>query len=268
MLLQIRKLDPGTRAARGVDEQLLNVQGKLEENGIDTCFTYRLSSKAELVDAANGIDDILGNPASKKERQRESQFTEAVVQSLRRRDFFFDTGAEATILRRLGFQHGSDFIEIVSGNVSPARMSVLKTHVIAGLHTIQGIQMHGGRTHLHLVDPAFGNATSHAAIIARRIPASSIKLIPLAKSWAINEGDEEGALSSSVDWLDRQVILRIEDREEQKADFPLDLMLFDCIARAGAGYVAEKFYDHDVRRVVNYLSRLAETPTNLVRIST
>lgn len=263
VLLQLRKLDPGIRAMRIVDERLLNLQGEVEESGIDTSFTYRLSGNEGLVDAANGIDDIIGNPSNKKERQSESQFTEEVVRSLRRRDFFFDARGEASILGRLGFQHGSDFIEIVGGNVSPARMSALKTLIVAGLHTIQGIQMRSGRTHLHLVDPAFGNATSRAAIIARRIPISSIKLIPLAKSWSIEEGDEEGALSSSVDWLDRRIILRIEDRDAEKADFPLDLMLFDCIARAGAGYVAERFYDHDVRRVANYLSRLAERPNEL-----
>ena len=37
----------------------------------------------------------------------------------------------------------------------------------------------------------------------------------------------------------------------------IDLMLYDCIARAGSGYVAEEFYAHDLRRVRTFLGGLA-----------
>ena len=35
-------------------------------------------------------------------------------------------------------------------------------------------------------------------------------------------------------------------------------MMFDCITRASGGYVAEEFYAHDLRRITNFLGRIAE----------
>ena len=35
-------------------------------------------------------------------------------------------------------------------------------------------------------------------------------------------------------------------------------MAFDCVSRAGSGYVAEEFYAHDLKRVKNFLGHLAE----------
>jgi hypothetical protein len=42
------------------------------------------------------------------------------------------------------------------------------------------------------------------------------------------------------------------------SDFSLNLMMFDCATRAAGGYVAEDFYAHDVRRITNFLGRIAE----------
>ena len=112
---------------------------------------------------------------------------------------------------------------------------------------------------MRLVDPAFGDATSHAAIIATSVPAQDISLIPLSEKWSIEDDSEIYSLSSSVDWLDRHVVLRIISVDLDVEDLVLDLVSFDCIVRAGGGYVAEEFYAHDIRRIVSFLGRLAET---------
>jgi hypothetical protein len=63
---------------------------------------------------------------------------------------------------------------------------------------------------------------------------------------------------TAVDWLDRYVVLRIEDKEKKPTDFPLNLMLFDFIIRSSKGFVAEKFFAHDIRRIMNFLGKIAE----------
>jgi hypothetical protein len=149
-------------------------------------------------------------------------------------------------------------LEIISGQIQPARMSMLKNRVLAGLHMLQGLRMGAREANLHLVDPAFGNATSHAAIIARRISAPSVKLLPMADKWDQAIAKPAHAMTNAVDWLDRHIILRIKESNNKYSDFPLNLMMFDCTTRAAGGYVAEEFYAHDVRRITNFLGRIAE----------
>ncbi len=150
-------------------------------------------------------------------------------------------------------------MEIVNGQLPRKRAGELKRHLIAGLHTIQGLQFSDQESQLSLVDPAFGNATGHAAIIAASVPAKDITLVPLSEKWLIREEHERYSLSGSVDWLDRHVVLRITSEDQSPTDLLLDLVTFDCIVRAGGGYVAEEFYAHDIRRISSFLGRLAET---------
>ena len=149
-------------------------------------------------------------------------------------------------------------MEIISGEIQAARMTMLKGRVLAGLHMLQGLRMGTKETNLHLVDPAFGSATSHAAIIARRIPAPSIRLLPMAAKWARAAESPNNAMTNAVDWLDRHIVLRVKEADDRFSDFPLDLMMFDCATRAAGGFVDEEFYAHDVRRITNFLGRIAE----------
>lgn len=75
---------------------------------------------------------------------------------------------------------------------------------------------------------------------------------------AWNTSDGLYDISSSVDWLDRHIVFRIEDRNLKPFDFPLNLMVFDCIARASSGYVAEEFYAHDLRRIKTFLGSITQ----------
>lgn len=258
ILQDIARLDPGLRALRVVDERIINEQGQFASGDIDIVFHSGTGPSIQTVDASRGIDDIIGNPRSRSERQKEAAFIEQVVRSLRRRAFFDDDLARPDMMRRLGFENGGDFLEIISGKILPARMSILKSRVLAGLHMLQGLRMGAKETNLHLVDPAFGSATSHAAIIARRISAPSLKLLPMADKWDKAAAQPTHAMTNAVDWLERHIVLRIKVSNEKHSDFPLNLMMFDCITRAAGGYVAEEFYAHDVRRILNFLGRIAE----------
>jgi len=159
----------------------------------------------------------------------------------------------------LGFEHGGDFLAIVKGDLPAARMTKLKNIVVRGLHTIQGLQTRSNETNLHLVDPAFGKATVHAAIIARKINISKIKLLSKSRTWLPTGGNANKTMVSAVDWLEREIVIRVDQDAGDAAHFALDLMTFDCISRAAAGFLATEFYSHDVRRIKTFLGRLAES---------
>jgi hypothetical protein len=66
-----------------------------------------------------------------------------------------------------------------------------------------------------------------------------------------------------VDWIDRYIVLRIENiADSGYTDLSLDLMMYDCISRAGFGYVAEEFFAHDLRRIASFMGMLAERLSN------
>ena len=249
-----RQLDPGERAIRNVDEKLINEQGVFSDNLIDLSFAYRGQGKELIIDAANGIDEIIGNSRSKKERKLESKLVEQLVQSLRRKYFFEDS--DENTMNKLGFEFGDGFLEILDCNLHPTKVISIKNKLISGLHTIQGLQTSTKEATLHVVDPSFSNAVSHAAIIAKSIPIKFIKLIPMKDVWSATNGDSPWAVNQTVDWLDRYIVLRIETQNHQRIDFPLNLMVFDCIVRASSGYVAEEFYSFDLRRIKTFLGSL------------
>ena len=258
ILQEIARLDPGLRAMRVVDERIINEQEQFPSGDIDIVFHLGSGRTLQVIEASHGIDDIIGNPRSRAERQKEAAFIERVVRSLRRRAFFDDDLSPREMMTRLGFENGGEFLEIISGKIQPARMSMLKNRVLSGLHMLQGLRLGAKETNLHLVDPAFGSATSHAAIIARRISAPSVKLLPMAEKWHQALAEPACAMTNAVDWLDRHIVLRIMESNQKHSDFPLNLMMFDCATRAAGGYVAEEFYAHDVRRITNFLGRIAE----------
>lgn len=258
VLLEIRRLDPGLQSKREIDEKIINTQGVFPEGEIDLKFRAQDNGKLVVIDAANGIDEIIGVPTSRKERNQEASLVESVVRSLRRRAYFDGVMEGKATSSSFGFKEGKAFEDVVGDKLPPTHMARLKRRVIAGLHTIQGLQMGEDESNLHLVDPAFGNATSHAAIIAARIPASSVSLIPASERWNISESERPRALECSVNWLDREIICRIRGQSGERHDLPLDLMVLDAVIRAGGGYVAEQFYAHEMQRITSFLGRLAE----------
>lgn len=66
-------------------------------------------------------------------------------------------------------------------------------------------------------------------------------------------------MPESVDWIDRSVTFRVDERLGVVRDLPLDLLTFECIARAASGHVSEEFYANEIRRVRTFLGQLAES---------
>jgi len=254
LLQQLSAADPGMRGFREIDEVLVNKGGIFPEEEIDLQFK---PTDGNTIDAANGIDEIIGSPSSHKERKQEAAFTKCVVRSLRRRYFFDVDEMEKSKLSTLGFRFGDKFQAIIDGDLSNAEMLKLKNRIIAGLHVLQGLHLKEQPSSLYLVDPAFGEATSTSAIIACKIASKDIKVMPMRNSWNIDEESESLAIFNAVDWLDRALILRIK-QGGKSFEIELDLLLFDTLAGAADGYISEAFYDHDIRKMLNFLARIAE----------
>ncbi len=252
------RMDPGARAFRPLDQKLLNIGDVFEVGQLDLKFEIALNGSKKIIDASEGIDEIVGNPKSRNDRDKESLAVIKVVTALRRRAFFDDEYTSGGLLNRLGFKYGNDFLDILSQNLPTEKVIKLKNMLMGGLHTVQGLRMSGTETNLNLVDPAFGKATSDAAIISRRIPSKSIKLISRRSAWEVKGVEISWPLVSSVDWIDRQIVLRVEDSGKGYSDLPLDLLSFECLSRAAKGYIADDFYAHELRRIRTFLGRLAE----------
>lgn len=254
----LRRLDPGVIAVRHVDERILNLGQVFEPGQVDLQFTVLIGGRGVVVDAAFGIDDFNGNPQTRADQQRETDATNLAVAALRRRAFFDDVNASESVMQRLGFRFGDVFVRLLQGRMSVPERVRTKNTIVAGLHAIQSLRTGRSETMLHLVDPAFGKASADAAIIARRIASSRIELKSASHAWLGGQKDD-WFMPKAVDWIDRAVILRIDEGLNKLRDLPLDLLSFECIARAASGYVSEEFYANEIRRVRTFLGQLAES---------
>ena len=257
LLAVFRRLDPGAIAVRNVDEVILNRGDLFLPGQLDLQFFTGTETLQAVADAALGIDDFIGNPQSRAEMAAEAEVAGQAVSALRRRAFFDDLEGSRSIMVKLGFKFGDMFVRLLAGELQPQESVNIKNKIIAGLDSIQGLRVGKTETMLYLVDPAFGKASADAAIISRQIPSSLVQLLPASKAW--NAGSSsEWFLPRSVDWIDRSVVLRIIERNIPPKDIQLDLLSFECIARAASGYVSEFFYANEIRRLRTFLGQLAE----------
>jgi hypothetical protein len=257
LMQQLPKLDPGKRAVREIDERIVNQQAIFSHGQLDLQFPPSQGSDRDLIDAADGIDEIIGDPRNRKQRAEEAKHVTRVVRSLRRRAFVDGLGDGGANMGYLGFLYGSDFLSVVNDSLSAPERALLKKRIIAGLHHIQGLNFSEQTPTLHLVDPAFGRAMTGTAILAARVKPANVDLIRLSEKWGASE-QIDYHVRSSVDWIDRHIALRVTDHSAVSHDLLLDLMTFDCVLRAAAGHVPTKFYEHDIRRVKSFLGRIAQ----------
>ncbi len=258
ILKSLHKIDPGLRASRTTDDELINSTALFPKSQLDLLFPSASdnSSEGSYIDASDGIDQILVTPTTKLERKREAEISRSIVRSLRRRAFFDAIGFKNNPMKKLGFQYGDQFSMVVSGTVTIKELAVLKSKIVAGLHHIQGLQIFSQEYQLKLVDPAFSTTGADAAILSGTVPPVHIKLIPLEDKW---DADENSYLiTKSVDWIERSLVLAIDSGNEIHS-LTMDLTMFDCLMRASNGHVPAKFYEHDIRKFTNFLGKIAQS---------
>jgi hypothetical protein len=257
VLETFRLLDPGRRSERSIDDELINRQGVFEHGLLDLQFSCTIGTRIH-VDAANGIDEITGNARNRSEHHQERVIAGGIVSHLRRRYFFHNVNSGHDALKRLGFEYADEFVWLLKNEQDAARKAKIKTTLVAGLHTLQGMNIGADRASLYLVDPAFSMASNRAAIISRKIAGNVISIIKQSEVWPSGK-NEKYEIPSSVDWLEREIILQVKRGSDAKtATLSLDIMAFDFLMRAASGFVSENFYSHEIRRILNFLGRLAE----------
>jgi hypothetical protein len=258
VMKDLMKLDPGKRAIREIDDKLINEAGVFDQGQLDLQFKVSLDSIVKIVDAANGVDEVNSNPSSRKDRALETDVINRIVSSLRRKSFFDDKISSDRLLSRLGFHYGDSFIDILGANFTGKKVIQYKGQLLLGLHMIQGVRLASKPNFLYLVDPAFGRATDEAAIISRQIPSDQIELLPMRSAWKTQAVTDRSTLVSSVNWIDRHIIVRFKNTKDDHDDLVLDLMAFECVFKAASGYVAEEFYAHDLKRIRNFLAKITD----------
>ena len=258
VISHLMKLDPGKLGIREVDDKIVNEANVYAPGQLDLKFLIQMGgAEDKVIDGANGVDDINSNPTNKKERDRESEVTNKVVSSLRRKTFFDDQLSFESLPKRLGFSYGNIFTDILKENFIGIKIIQYKGLLLLGLHMIQGLRLASKPSSLYLVDPAFGRATDDASIISREIPSTKIEIIPMRLTWKLESEDKHSSLVSSVNWIDRHIIIRFKNSDTDYDDLILDLMAFECVLKAAAGYIAEEFYSHDLKRIRNFLAKIA-----------
>jgi hypothetical protein len=255
VLSVFRRLDPGSIASRKVDDRVLNVGDVFADGQLDLQFRLDLGANSKVVDAAQGLDEFIGNPQTKAELAKEAEVAAHAVTALRRRSIFDDADAEKSLMARIGFRYGDEFLNVIAERLNSPEQVRLKNVIISGFHAIQGLRMPRSEATLHLVDPAFERASNDAAVIARRISSAQLQLLPAKKAWP--QGLGVWSICESVDWIDRTVVVRFQERGGTSIDIGLDLLSFECVARSASGYVSEDFYAHEIRRIRAFLGRLA-----------
>lgn len=269
LLDAMKRLDPGTFAKRSVDDRLA-AGGLFELEQLDLRFPL----KGGLVhDAASGMETALVSPTGKKERESAMEANRALMMLLRRRNFFegvaFDESASTVQegrARAVGLQHMGDFLWLLTGESDAKRRSTLKGCLIAGLHSIQGLQLPRSEDMLHLVDPAYARSGQSGAVIARSIQIDAIRLLSPVAAWERNGSKREFPVEASVDWIHRHVAIELEDETPIK----LDVFRFEILMRAGKGSLIHGFYRSDIAALRNALALIAsnhgQKPSRAIRV--
>lgn len=253
----IRRIDPGRRAIRQVDDRL------------DPSLIANVGPHHEQVDL--GSD---GAPKTKKDREREAQAHRQLWQFMRRRNFFDsqspvrekEIGVSA--VSRLGFLHTDEFDDVV--NLPTGDHSDLMNELFRGLEAIQGIRR-AGFNPLALVDPAFSMQRSSASgsggvamrslsqIVSAEIPIDQARLTSEYAVWQRrNKHGSEPEVQRQVDWIDRRVILTLDQEGTDPLwAIPLNLQEFDFVLRVSSGLESRQHVAHLTRSILRRLGLVA-----------
>lgn len=241
----LRKLDPGLRAIRAIDDAL------------------------DVADDSGGrfrppYDQQRHAPKTRQQHHREQEAHRDLWRTLRRRSFF-ESFAEPDLpggRERLGLDYVSQFEEVVTdqGHINDIRNDLLR-----GLEAIQGIRR-GGLANLIIVDPAFSSPhgpslpAGVASVIAGEVPLAKISVSSQSRVWEEQLGNgEEPDVPDAVDWLERRIVISLGPLglATSKHYISLDLRDFEFVMASAHGLSSRQFFAPEARRILHELARLA-----------
>lgn len=250
LLDTLSRFDPGRVSIRSVDESLIAVASAERANELE-----KPGSAAK--------------PQTRQQAQSEAKRHREEMAFLRRRDFFdldgddewqrmLENGAP-TVARseRLGFRFLEEFERVLDGALDTKSTSAITDRIIRGLEAVQDVRR-GSRqlTSLLVVDPAYGAVSGSASIVANQVSVKRISLMSRRAYWE-RQSPESADLPSSVDWLDRRIVILIQPKDEP-VPLELNLLQFEFVMRSAHGLACRRFYQGDIRRILARLNELTE----------
>jgi hypothetical protein len=144
-----------------------------------------------------------------------------------------------------GFRHVGAFLDLLRSTKLRSRERNRYTNLIAnGLHRLQYLPVQ--KNNLYIVDPVSLRARAETSVIARSLRRQALKLKPELPPVMV---DGEAA----IDAQPRRLLLEIEDNT-----LALGLLDFEFLCSCAEGLASREFFTHTVRRLTNFLLRVAE----------
>ena len=251
----IRKLDPGLRAIRLVDDRLSDT---------DSPF----GSFPPPYKASSGP-----TPISTKAVQAEADEHRRRWRAVRRWSFFEaladPTDAESLHpSKRLGLRHIDDFNAIIAGELPAERRLMIRRSLVRGLEAVQGIHRSGEPAELYVANPAFLARNSDTTVVGRSVSITQIHLMSISAAWQQrNEEDETADISGAVDWSDRCIVLSLSGKSAHtERCIELKLHEFEFLMAAGDGLRSEQFFAAEIRRLFNELADQGQSEDDTARL--
>jgi hypothetical protein len=230
----LRRLDPGATAIRAVDDLLDPLEGG-----------------DEFLPALPVMDG--GTPRSRRDAQRESETMRELFSYLRRR-WYFDGSEAVGSLERMGLRAGEDFRAAATGELSDRHGVRTRDVLIRGLEAVQGVRRSGNPADLLILDPAFSNHRSRAAVVGNRLSSRNVVIQGQIAHWERQGGPL--TLPAAVDWLSRAAIVRIVPSKGEAVAISVDLVRFELLHRWAAGLSARTEHAAAIRFINGLLASL------------
>jgi len=244
----IRKLDPGNRAIRSVDDRL---------GDSDEAFTGTFPPPYKAAVPGKGA------PTTKSQKEHQSKQHVRRWRAMRRFDFFEalagSPGREvAQPSERVGLSYIESFHKVANDQATPEEMKDLRDRVVQGLEAIQGIHRSSKTGEMHIAHWAFLARDTKATVVGSSRRKSAIALLSQSEAWDKRSTTEVELISNHVDWTERRVILSL-DGSDAPPESCIELMLheFEFVLAAATGLRSEHFYAAQFRRIVNSLGRIS-----------
>jgi hypothetical protein len=190
------------------------------------------------------------SPRSRRDAKNQGDSLRRLVTFLRRRSFFEDAAAPG-LTERMGLRAGDEFGRAADGELDVQSAVSIRDHLLRGLEAVQGLRRSGSRPDFFVLDPAFVNYRSRAAIIARKIQSRDVRTTGQVQHWS-EDGELEVDVPSSVDWQNRVTYLTFDGA----ISIPLDLFRFELLHRWADGLSARVEHESAVRHLNGSLARL------------
>jgi hypothetical protein len=228
----LRRLDPGATAIRAVDDLLDPLDGN-----------------QDFLPAIPVMDG--GTPRSRRDAQRESETMRELFSYLRRRSYF-DYSRAVDSFARMGLRAGGDFQAAATGELSDHRGVRTRDVLMRGLEAVQGIRRSGNPADLLILDPAFANYRSRAAVVGTRLASRNVNIQGQIGHWM--RGNSRPTLPTAVDWLSRSAIVQIVSPKGGETAIPIDLFRFELLQRWAAGLSARAEHAAAIRFINGLLA--------------